>query len=124
MGKICGMAWEIETDIWGRFPMSIVVSSVWFLIFLYFLRIFFNCVFYAFYKENQGLEVPRETRLEKLMRLLEVSKKMHGGKAELSTKTISGMYFRCKSQMEKIKVVAQGGGSRPSCGSYLGGSLL
>ena len=124
MGKICGMAWEIETDIWGRFPMSIVVSSVWFLIFLYFLRIFFNCVFCAFYKENQGLEVPRETRLEKLMRLLEVSKKMHGGKAELSTKTISGMYFRCKSQMEKIKVVAQGGGSRPSCGSYLGGSLL
>ena len=58
------------------------------------------------------------------MRLLEVSKKMHGGKAELSTKTISGMYFRCKSQMEKIKVVAQGGGSRLSCGSYLGGSLL
>ena len=124
MGKICGMAWEIETDIWGRFPMSIVVSSVWFLIFLYFLRIFFNCVFYAFYKENQGLEVPRETRLEKLMRLLEVSKKMHGGKAELSTKTIFGMCVRCKSQMEKIKVVAQGGGSRPSCGSYLGGSLL
>ena len=64
-GKICGMAWEIENDVWGRFPMSIVVSSVWFLIFLYFLRIFFNCVFYAFYKENQGLEVPRETRLEK-----------------------------------------------------------
>ena len=92
--------------------------------FSYFLCIFFNCVFYVFYKENQGLEVPRETRLEKLMRLLEVSKEMHGGKAELSTKTISGMYFRCKSQMEKIKVVAQGGGSRPSCGSYLGRSLL
>ena len=65
-----------------------------------FLRFFFNCVFYAFYKENQGLEVPRETRLEKLMRLLEVSKQMHGGKAELSTKTIFGMYFRCKSQIE------------------------
>ena len=121
MGKICGMAWEIETDIWRRLPMSIVVSSVWFLDFLYFLRIFFNCVFYAFYKENQGLEIPRETRLEKLMRLLEVSKRMHGGKAELSTKNIFGMYFRCKSQMEKIKVVAQGGGSRLSCGSYLGG---
>ena len=70
------------------------------------------------------MEVPRETRLEKLMRLLEVSKKMHGGKAELSTKTISGMYFRCKSQMDKIKVVAQGGGSRPSCGSYLGGVII
>ena len=36
--------------------------------------------------------------------------KMHGGKAELSTTTISGMYFRCKSQMEKIEVIAQGGG--------------
>ena len=95
-----------------------------FFICLYFLRIFFNCVFYAFYKENQGLEVPRETRLEKLMRLLEVPTKMHGGKAELSTKTISGMYFRCKSQMEKTKVVAQGDGSRPSCGSYLGRSFL
>ena len=80
-----------------------------------------NSAFLAFHKTNQGLEVSRETRLEKLMRLLEVSKKMHGGKAELSTKTIFGMYFRCKSQMEKIKVVAQGGGSRPSCGSYLGG---
>ena len=94
------------------------------LFFLDCLCIFLNCVFYAFYKENQGLEVPRETRLEKLMRLLEVSKKMHGGKAELSTKTIFGMHFRCKSQMGKIEVVAQGGGSRPSCGSYLGGSLL
>ena len=93
MGKICGMAWKIETDIWGRFPMSIAVSSVCFLICQYFLHIFFNCVFYAFYKENQGLEVPRETRLEKLMRLLEVSKKMHGGKPELSTKTISGCMF-------------------------------
>ena len=121
MGKICGMAWEIETDIWGRFPMSIVVSSVWLLIFLYFLRIFFNCVFYAFYKENQGLEVPRETRLEKLMRLLEVLKKMHGGKAELSTTTILGVHFWSKPQMEKIKVVAQGGGSGMSWGSYLGG---
>ena len=50
--------------------------------------------------------------------------KLHGGKAELSTKTISGMYFRCKSQMEKIKVVAQGGGSRPSCGSYLGATII
>ena len=93
MGKICGMAWKIETDISGRFPMSIVVSSVWFSTFLHFLRILFNCVFYAFYKENQGLEVPRETRLEKLMRLLEVSKKMHGGKAKLSTKTILGCIF-------------------------------
>ena len=118
------VAWEIETDIWSRFSHSIVVSSVLFQNVLHFLCIFFNCAFYAFYKENHGLEVPRETRLEKLMRLLEVSKKMHGGKAELSTKTIFGMYFRCKSQMEKIKVVAQGGGSRPSCGSYLGGSLL
>ena len=115
---------QIETDIWGRFPMSIVVSSVWFLIFLYFLRIFFNCIFYAFYKENQGLEVPRETRLEKLMRLLEVSKQMHGRTAELSTKTILGLHFQPKSQMEKIKGVAQGGGSRLFCGSYLGGSLL
>ena len=50
--------------------------------------------------------------------------KKNGGKAELSTKTVFGMYFRCKSQMEKIKVVAQGGGSRPLCGSYLRGSLL
>ena len=103
------VALEIRTDIWGRFPMSIVVSSVWFLICLYFLCIFFNCVFYAFYKENQGLEVPRETRLEKLMRLLEVSKKMHGGKAELSTKTISGMYFQCKSQMDKNQGSCSGG---------------
>ena len=46
---------------------------------------------------------------------------MHGEKAELSTKTILGMRFWSKSQMEKIKVVAQWGGSRLSCGSYLGG---
>ena len=124
MGEICEVAWKIETDIWGRFPMSIVVSSVWSLIFLYFLRIFFNCVFCAFYKKNQGLEVPREMRLEKSMRLLEVSKQMHGGKVELSTKTILGLHFRSKSQMDKIKVVAQGGGSRPSCGSYLGGVII
>ena len=70
------------------------------------------------------MEVPRETRLEKLMRLLEVSKKMHGGKAELSTKTSFGVRFRSKSQLEKIKVVGQGGGFRLSCGTYLGGSLL
>ena len=122
--KSVGEAWEIETHIGGRLPHSIVAFSVCFFDFLHFLRIFSNCVFYAFYKENHGLEVPRETRLEKLMRLLDVSPKMHRGKVELSTKTIFGMYFRCKSQIQKIKVVAQGGGSRPSCGSYLGGSLL
>ena len=118
------VAWKIETDIRGRFPMSIGICSVLFLDFLYFVCILFNCAYDAFYKENHGLEVPRGTRLEKLMRLLEVSKKMHGGKAELSQKTISVMHFRSKSQTEKIKVVAQGGGSRLSCGSYLGGSLL
>ena len=103
------------------------IKSLFFLyvfVFLNCFRILLNCAFYAFYKENQGLEVPRETRLEKLMRLLEVSKQMHGGKAQLSTKTISWMYFRCKSQMERIKVVAQGGRSRHSCGSYPGGSVL
>ena len=100
--KYVEVAWKIETDIRGRFPMSIGAFSVLFLDFLYFLRILFNCAFNAFYKVNHGLEVPRETRLEKLMRLLEVLKKMHGGKAELSTKTILGKYFRCKSQMEKI----------------------
>ena len=89
--------------------------------FTYFL---FNCALHAFYKVNHGLEVPRETRREKLMRLVEVSKKMHGGKAELSTKTILGMQFRSESQMEKNGVVVQGGGSRLSCGSYLGGSYL
>ena len=40
MSNYFGMAWEIETDIWGRFPMSIVVSSVWFLICLYFFKYF------------------------------------------------------------------------------------
>ena len=73
------------------------------------LYIFFNCVFYTFYKENQGLEEPRETRLEKLMRLLEVSKKMHGGKADLSTKTIFGVHFRSKSQTEKNQGSCSGG---------------
>ena len=91
--------------------MSIIVFSVLFVNVLYFLRIFFNCAFYAFYQENQGLEVPRETRLQKFMRLLEVSKKMHVGNVELSTKTSSGVHFQSKSQLEKIKVVAQGGGS-------------
>ena len=43
-----------------------------------------NSSFFAFYKENQGLEVPRETRLEKLMRLLKVSSEIDRGKAELS----------------------------------------
>ena len=65
------VAWKIETDIWSRFSHSIVfVLNI-----LYLLRIFFNCAFYAFYEENHGLEVPRETRLEKLMRVLEVLKK-------------------------------------------------
>ena len=67
------------------------------------------------------MEVPRETRLEKLMRLLDVLKELQGGKAELSTKTNFGVHFRSKSQMRKIKVVAQGGGSRLSGGSYLVG---
>ena len=103
MGKICGMAWEIETDIWGRFPMSIVISSVWFLIFLYFVRIFFNCVFYAFYKENQGLEVPRETRLEKLMRLLEVSKKCMEGKRSCQQKPFPGCIFGVSRKWKKSR---------------------
>ena len=54
------------------------------------------------------MEVPKETRVEKLMRLLEVSEKMYGGKAELSTKTIFGVHFRSTSQTKKIRVVAQG----------------
>ena len=67
------------------------------------------------------MEVPRETRLEKLMRLLEVSKTMHVGNLELSTKTISGVHFQSKSQLEKIKVVAQMGGSGMSWGVTWGG---
>ena len=59
-----------------------VLYCFWIAIFLVFLS---DCVFFTLYKDNHGLEVPREMRLEKLMRLLEVSKKMHGGKAELST---------------------------------------
>ena len=119
--KSVEVAWKIKTDIRGRFPMSIGVCSV---LFWDLLCILFNCAFNAFYKVNHGLEVPRETRLEKLMRLLEVLKNMHGGKVELSTKTILGMHFWSKSQMEKVEVVVQEGGSRLSCGSYLGGSLL
>ena len=75
---------------------------------LYLLRILLQLCFVAFYKENHGLEVPRETRLDKLMRLLEVSKKTHRGKPELSTKTILGVHFRSKSQMEKIKGFLRG----------------
>ena len=60
------------------------------------------------------MEVPRETRLEK----------MHGGKAEWSTKIIFGVHFRSKSQMDKNKVAAQVGGSRLSCGSYLDGVII
>ena len=91
--KSVGEAWEIESHIGGLFPYKIFVFSECFVFVLNCLRIFLNCAFYAFYKENQGLEVPRETRLEKLMRLLEVLKKMHGRKAELSTKTILSMHF-------------------------------
>ena len=58
-----------------------------------------------------------ETRLEKLMRLLEVSKKMHGGVAELSTKTILGCIFGLSRTWTKIKLVAQGGGFGLSGGS-------
>ena len=71
------VAWKIETDIWSRFSHEFVVFSILFSNVLYFLSIFFNYAFYAFYKENHGLEVPRETRLQKLMRLLEVSSKIH-----------------------------------------------
>ena len=63
------------------------------LLFVYFFKLCLLRAFYAFYQENHGLEVPRETRLEKLMRLQEVSKEMHGGNVELSTKTISGVHF-------------------------------
>ena len=38
-------ACEIETDIWRRLPISIDVFSVSFLIFLDFVRIFFNVPF-------------------------------------------------------------------------------
>ena len=48
---------------------------------------------------------------------------MHVENVELSPKAISGVHFQSKSQLEKIKVVAQGGGSGMSWGSYLGGSL-
>ena len=99
--KFVGEAWEIKYHIWGPFTYEIFAFSAWVLFFLNCLRILLNCAFYAFYKGNQGLEVPRETRLEKLMRLLEVSKKKHGGKAELSTKTILGGHFGPKSHMDK-----------------------
>ena len=110
MGKICWRGMGNRVPYLGTISILTLFCSL--------------CVLYAFYKENQGLEVPRETRLEKFNASPGGIQKMHGGKAELSTRTIFGMYFRCKSQMEKIKVVAQGGGSRPSCGSYLGWSLL
>ena len=41
-----------------------------------------NSAFPVLYEQNQGLEVFRETRLEKLMRLLGVSSKIYGGKLE------------------------------------------
>ena len=34
--KSVEVAWEIETDIWGRFPISIVVCSVLFVMIFYF----------------------------------------------------------------------------------------
>ena len=97
MGKICGSGMENRNrysgtgTIFGDGQSVFVLYCFW--NFCIFLCILFNCAFNGFYKVNHGLEVPRETRLEKLMRLLEVLKKMHGGKAELSTKTILGMHF-------------------------------
>ena len=86
-----------------RGPVTYYVFVCFCFFIIYLLRIFLNCAFYAFYKENQGLELPRETRLAKLMRLLEVSKKMHVGNVEISTKAISGVHFQSKSQLEKSR---------------------
>ena len=45
----------------------------------------------AFYKESEGREVPRETRLEKLVRFLKVSSEMARRKAEFSRIDILGI---------------------------------
>jgi len=71
--------------------------------FLYLLSIFFNCAFYALYKENQGLEVPRETRLEKLMRLLEVSKKCMEEKPSWQQKPFRGCIFGLSQKWKKSR---------------------
>ena len=60
---------------------------------LYLLRILFNCAFNAFYRVNHGLEVPRETRLEKLMRLLEVLEKIAWRKSRVVNENHSGGAF-------------------------------
>ena len=70
------------------------------------------------------MEVPRETRLEKLMRLLEVSKEMHGGKAELSTKIILGVHFWFKSHMDKNQASCSGGWIRDVLGELPGGVII
>ena len=74
-----------------------------FLFFLNCLRIFLNCAFHAFYKENQGLEVPRETRLEKLMRLMEVSKKCMEGKPSCEQKPFPGCFFGVSRKWKKSR---------------------
>ena len=92
-GKICGSGMENRNRYSGTVSNVNRCCFCMFFRFSVFSRILFNWAFNAFYKVNHGLEVPRETRLEKSMRLLEVLKKMHGGKAELSTKTILGVHF-------------------------------
>ena len=67
------------------------------------LRMFLNCAFYAFYKENQGLEVPRETRLEKLMRLLELSKKCMEGKPSCQQEPFPGCIFGVSRKWKKSR---------------------
>ena len=52
-----------------------------------------NSAFAAFYKESEGREVPRETRLEKLVRFLKVSSEMAGKKTEMSRIDGPGMVF-------------------------------
>ena len=59
-----------------------------------------------------------------MIRLLEVSSKIHGAKAELSKKTMLGLHVWSKSELEKIRVVAQGGARGLSSWSELKGSLL
>ena len=71
-GKICGSGMENRNRYSGT--VSNVNRCCFCIVcgFSVFLRILFNCAFNAFYKVNHGLQVPRETRLEKSMRLLEV----------------------------------------------------
>ena len=106
------MAWEIETNVWGRFPHSIFVSSVW---------IFFRCYVFSSIvpcthstRKTMAWRYPGRRALKSKCVSWRYLKTIMEEKPSCQRKPFWGCIFALSRTWTKIKLVAQGGGF-PTC---------